>query len=301
MAKVVCVHGIRQQLKGPYQLRQQWTPALRDGLRATGEEGRRAADGMADADVQYAFYGDAFRAPGQHLGVGDAIVTPEDLTTYEREMLALWFAEAQRTDPSLVGQADETLTRTPTTVQGMLRLLSGLRYFESRAPDRLMLGDLVQVRRFFTEEEVRGTAVRSVVECIDEDTRVVIGHSLGSVVAYEALCQLGSGGPVSVFVTLGSPLGIRGLIFDRLRPPPEPDGNGGPIGRWPGGVSSWVNVADEGDVVALEKNLSVRFGSRVESWLVKHGVKAHDIEPYLSSRECGEGILRGLVGGTRSS
>jgi hypothetical protein len=196
-----------------------------------------AAD-LADEDIRYAFYGDTFREPGEHLGVGDDVVTVDDLTDYEREMLRLWFEEAQRIDPELVGPADETLTRTPKSVQAMLRLLSGLKFFESRAPDRLMLGDLVQVRWFFTQDDVREKAVRSVLDCVDEDTRVVVGHSLGSVVAYEALCRLGVDGPVRAFVTLGSPLGIRGLVFNRLRPPPESDGSGGLVGRWPGGVTS---------------------------------------------------------------
>lgn len=56
---------------------------------------------------------------------------------------------------------------------------------------------------------------------VDADTRVVVGHSLGLVVAYEALCAHPQW-PVQALVTLGSPLGRRNLIFDKLVPPHGP-------------------------------------------------------------------------------
>ena len=95
---------------------------------------------------------------------------------------------------------------------------------------------------------------------IGDDTRVMVGHSLGSVVAYEALCAHPQW-PVRALVTLGSPLGIRNLIFDRLVPAPRLRPTAGRVrGRGRGRVRSWVNVADEGDVVALVKDLRPLFG-----------------------------------------
>ena len=52
---------------------------------------------------------------------------------------------------------------------------------------------------------------------MDDGTEVIVAHSLGSVVAYEALCAHPEW-PVRNLVTLGSPLGIRNLIFDQLVP-----------------------------------------------------------------------------------
>ena len=51
------------------------------------------------------------------------------------------------------------------------------------------------------------------------DTRVLIGHSLGSVITYECLARYRPGS-VRLLVTLGSPLGIPNLIFERLTPAP---------------------------------------------------------------------------------
>jgi pimeloyl-ACP methyl ester carboxylesterase len=121
------------------------------------------------------------------------------------------------------------------------------------------------------------------------DTRVVVGHSLGSVVAYEALCAHPQW-PVHTFVSLGSPLGVRNLLFDRLNPPPERG-----IGAWPGSIQSWVNIADRGDVVALVKRLRARFGDRVQDRMVDNGARAHDVGPNLTAQETGEAIAASLT------
>ena len=97
---------------------------------------------------------------------------------------------------------------------------------------------------------------------VDEDTWVVVGHSLGSVVAYEALCAHPEW-PVRALVTLGSPLGIRNLIFERLVPAPVIGKTGKLAGAWPGRAQAWTNVADAADVVALTKDLRPLFGPDV--------------------------------------
>ena len=106
---------------------------------------------------------------------------------------------------------------------------------------------------------MKAQVLAKVHEEVDHSTRVVIGHSLGSVVAYEYLCGYRPSS-VELLVTLGSPLGIPNLVFDRLTPAPA-DG----LGAWPGGVASWVNVADRDDIVALRKQLAGLFGPRQES------------------------------------
>jgi hypothetical protein len=109
------------------------------------------------------------------------------------------------------------------------------------------------------------------------------------VVAYEALAAHPEW-PARKLVTLGSPLGIRNLIFDRLRPAPV---NG--TGAWPGAVSAWTNVADAGDIVALNKRLASLFGSRVQDESIDNGAKAHDVCPYLTSAKTGQAISAGLA------
>ncbi|MFE7400000.1 alpha/beta hydrolase [Streptomyces sp. NPDC057557] len=82
---------------------------------------------------------------------------------------------------------------------------------------RALVFDLKQVRRYLLDDDLRTAARERVQEQIGPDTHVLIGHSLGSVIAYEALCAM-PGHPVKALVTLGSPLGMR-MVFDRLLPP----------------------------------------------------------------------------------
>ncbi|HZN16670.1 MAG TPA: hypothetical protein VFB84_00475 [Micromonosporaceae bacterium] len=83
--------------------------------------------------------------------------------------------------------------------------------------------------------------------------QVVIAHSLGSVVVYETLWAHPEIS-VAMLVTLGSPLGMRHAVFDRLQPAPD---NG--RGARPPGVASWTNLADVGDIVAVPRDLPGRF------------------------------------------
>ncbi len=130
-------------------------------------------------------------------------------------------------EPQVVAPGADTLARTPGSVQAALRALSHSKFFGGLAL-RTLVFDLKQVRRYLTDPELRAAARALVTHLIGPETQVVVGHSLGSVVAYEALHALGASDTsegskdgrahrVRALVTLGSPLGIRNLIFDRLQ------------------------------------------------------------------------------------
>ena len=293
MAPVVCVHGVGQQREAENTLHAVWAPALCGGVGLAG--GR-----LAEAGVQCAFYGDVFRPPGRHLAAGDPVIRAKELGPFERDLLAAWWGEAARTDAAVIAPDARTLAvRTPGGVQGALRALSGSRFFAALG-ERALLGDLRQVRDYLHEPGIRQRVRERVTGAVGEDTRVLVGHSLGSVVAYEALCA-SPGWPVRMLVTLGSPLGIPNLIFDRLQPAPAPPGQAGagPQGRWPGAGRCWVNVADRADVVALVKDLRGAFGPGVDCWVVDNGATAHDAKPYLTAVETGRAIIKGLHGAPR--
>jgi hypothetical protein len=108
-------------------------------------------------------------------------------------------------------------------------------------------------------------------------------------VAYEALCGLAEH-RLRALVTVGSPLGIANLVFDRLDPSPK---NG--LGQWPGREGlAWTNIADHGDAVAVEKDLRPRFGKRVSNTIVHNGSHAHDVTAYLTDPITGASIAAGL-------
>ncbi|MFI6827603.1 hypothetical protein ACIBG5_10920 [Kribbella sp. NPDC050241] len=281
MPRIVAVHGIGQQVRGPEVLRQVWVPALRDGIALAG--GQRPAE----SDIEVAFYGDLFRQAGRK-GAGEAQYAAHDVEPgFETELLQAWWREAATTDASVVGPDEQTKLRTPQTVQRALNALSYSRFFTGMG-ERLVIALIKQVHLYLTDGAVRAKVQDRVANLVDDDTMVVVGHSLGSVVAYEALCGRNDVGVA--LVTLGCPLGIHNLVFDRLRPPPV---NG--RGQFPAGAASWTNIADGGDVVALVKQLRPLFGNRVQDVSVDNGSKAHDVSPYLTAAETGRAILAGLT------
>lgn len=119
-------------------------------------------------------------------------------------------------------------------------------------------------------------------QAVDEHTRVLIGHSLGSVVAYEYL-RRHQDHRIELFLTLGSPLGLR-MVRSRL---PEPR---------PLAVPTWVNVRDPHDPVACAGALHRWWPQLLGRDLpVRNGGDTHAVERYLSRRTTGEVLLEALT------
>ena len=85
---------------------------------------------------------------------------------------------------------------------------------------RAFIGNLKQVTAFLGDAAVKRDVLARVRELVTDDTVVLIGHSLGSVVAYEYLCH-DRPAAVKLLVTLGSPLGIPNVVFDKLTRPQQ--------------------------------------------------------------------------------
>lgn len=279
MSRVLLVHGIAQQYRGPESLCAESAPALCDGVALAGGS-------LQTGDISVAFYGDLFRPPGSRsIRLPEYDVSDVD-SLLERELLYAWWQETARIDPAVPGPDDPTRARTPHWAQRALYALSGSSFFGGIA-ERVMIGSLKQVSSYFTDQGLRSEIRGRILDTIEADTAIVVAHSLGSVVAYEALCNEPDT-PVTTLVTVGSPLGIRSLVFDRLIPSPKNN-----RGSWPGNLLHWTNIADQGDIVALAKTLAPLFGTGVCDVGVHNGARAHDIRPYLTARETGLAVLKG--------
>jgi pimeloyl-ACP methyl ester carboxylesterase len=137
-----------------------------------------------------------------------------------------------------------------------------------------------------TDPDLR-TKLRARIEpLVDDETRVLVAHSLGTVLSYMALAHHPQWN-VHTFVTLGSPLATP-MVGDMLDPPLV-DGRG----SWPGSIERWVNVRAVGDQAAAVP-LAERFGDRVEDVLVDNGHRAHAPEPYLNASVTGRVIADAL-------
>lgn len=129
------------------------------------------------------------------------------------------------------------------------------RRFASASTRRLMH----EATRYLKNRDGVGAAVRGVLRATLEsawrDGRQVllIGHSLGSVIAYDTLWELthvhGASGEVSLLVTLGSPLATR-FVQRSLKGARETG-----AGRYPHNIRRWMNFAARGDTTALQPRL----------------------------------------------
>ena len=206
-----------------------------------------------EADVAVAFYGDVFRH--------DPEVSDPPAMTQAR-------ADASKALDGLAGG----------DLLGAIQMAANTAAFE-RTVDMVA----TMMAKPDLGDQVRGR----IAAAITPETRVVIAHSLGSIVTYRTLGEHPEL-EVPLFVTIGSPLGSP-MVFDMLTPAPV-DG----VGAWPGGVQRWVNVAAVGDKATAVARLADRFGPRVEDRLVDNGHRAHDPEPYLNNPVTGQVVAEAL-------
>jgi hypothetical protein len=272
------VHGVGQRYLGPRSMQVTVAAAVADGV------GFAVGPVLAPDDVVVAFYGDWFRSS---LAKGQALVD-EVRTPFEEELLlAMWRGAAAAEPDRVSSPGREDKARVPRTAERALAALSHSRFLAGLA-DRFLVGVLGEVRAYLTDPDLRAFARGRVLAAIGQDTRVVIGHSLGSVVAYEALCQAAR--DRLHLITLGSPLGIANLVFDRLDPAPV-----GGRGVWPPAVSAWTNICDRYDVVALVKLLAPLFGDGVRDEVVDNGWRAHELARHLTAAVTGRAVAAALT------
>jgi hypothetical protein len=207
---------------------------------------------IADDDVEVCFYGDLFRrAPGT--------------------------AADARLEQSRAG-----ITEMLSDLAGGDAIAALGQAANEAAFDRTV--DMVTIMA--TEPDLRARIRARIEPLVDAETRVIVAHSLGTVLSYMALASHPQW-TVHTFVTLGSPLAAP-MIFDTLDPRPV-DGRG----QWPGKISRWVNIRAVGDKAAAVP-LHERFGPDVEDVVIDNGHRAHAPEPYLNAASTGAAIAAAL-------
>lgn len=272
MTDVVGVHGIGQQQGGRNQILGAWQPALADGLeRASGRGG-------PGPDLDLAYYGDLFLA-----STGTKEAASVDLHDLDDDTLD-FLSDVERdvvdeeADEPVAEKGFKELPLPVARLAGWLDRRFGV------AGRLLFFGDLIQVRRYQRDGALADEILGRVREAIDDTTRVVVGHSLGSVVAYEFLC--GEAHNVSTLITIGSPLALRS-IQDALR---THDDGGTPAMPQ---LQAWSNVYDRNDPVSCGGGLSPTW-SQVTDQLVDNGGDPHAATRYLGKRATGQAVAGGL-------
>ncbi len=230
---LVFVHGRAQHGKDAAALKQEWIIALKAGLAKSG-----LALPVTDAEIRFPYYGDTLDQIVKGSRVDDAVdivVRGVPVSSDEEAFFADYLAElkASYEIPDNTGAQ-----RGPLNwgwVQAFLSVLDKTVPFASAAGVALFTNDVYQYLHRKDLRLLMDAGVRSAF--VPGSEAVVVSHSLGTIVAYNVLQDAAL--KVPLFVTLGSPLGIR-AVKRKLQPVSHPPA----VGRW-------FNAMDERDVVAL--------------------------------------------------
>lgn len=283
--RLLLVHGRAQGERSADEIREEWLGALGRGCDAAGIA--RLPDTV---DARVPFYGarldrlTALPPAGEVVPRGPGGDAPDP---FQAELVLELAERAGITDAEIAAESGEPATaRGPRNwewVQAAGRLLSRRSpWLSERVMARFTADVAAYLRSPRTCREINGMVAAE----LDSGPAVVVGHSLGSVVAYWVLTEV-SQAQVPLFVTLGSPLGIP-AVQSYL---PKPLG-------MPRRVRHWFNAADERDEVALFARLDRDvFPAEIENVSDLHNPREHPhgIGGYLADRVVARRICQALT------
>ena len=144
---------------------------------------------------------------------------------------------------------------------------------------------LQDARRYFRNEGGRAAKIRTRVAgeleaAADAGQRILLlGHSLGSVIAFDVLWELSrkpqSAVRIDEFVTLGSPLGLN-FVQHRMLGSQEPE-----LRRYPDNISRWTNLSAIGELTSLDRSMADDYAPMLQGGLVESITDHTDLETYF--------------------
>jgi pimeloyl-ACP methyl ester carboxylesterase len=317
--RLVLVHGVGN-LRRQEADRERWISALADGARRAGHS--RAAEKLIAGElteIVFAYYRDLFAAAGRQGAEGT------ELTQREAELLQALLSEITEAQcdahPDDGGQPGAALASAraqlrlsgTSTRQGAGDLvrqsinaattLLGARPWGRAgqwAGGNLLVADLAQVARYLSrrEPDAAGRTLdarirAAVTAAIGPGPAVVIAHSLGTVVGFEALHERGA--RVPLFVTLGSPLAMRAVVWPRVRPQPP---------ATPDRVDRWLNFWDRDDIIVPRPILESDVAANAAGVLPEStrtdadGIWTHTATKYLAQPDVAGPVMEALTSTT---
>ncbi|MEU0358919.1 endopeptidase [Streptomyces cyaneofuscatus] len=288
IVRVVGVHGIGQSKTSRQRLILDWRRALRRGIDSL-------PDGVACATSLEVPHWTALLAKGtDRLGPEDDLFDESvPMEPAEEEFLAEVFADLVRPEDVAFAETQPVTTLGPPKMWSprLTRLAMAYDRRFQGGGGRFLVRRMREVRYYLTKPDL-ATEVRAFVrDEFDLNTTVVIGHSLGSVIAYDLLRHqevgaAGTPGPaIHTLVTCGSPLGIpavRRLMGITDGTPLQLDSH-----------IRWVNVFDPNDFITGGAGLSAVASGLTEAQ-VDNGIgDPHAALRYLRTTP----VARAVVGG----
>jgi hypothetical protein len=268
---IVAIHGINMHRALRTATQRDWHTAIVEGLANVRSPHAKTLS------VECAFYGHEYN---------------DGKAGRESEYAAIDIEPGLETELVLgigaaLGDVDDDKTKfyLPGMVQKALARIQRSKLFDGR--DALLISFVKQVNRYLSDAGFRGLVHAEVAAAMAQSPRLVIGHSLGSVIAYNWLRENDPGHPVAL-MTLGSPLGFEAI---RRRVDCQ-DG----CSCWPGRVSSWTNIAAGHDAVAMVKELAPLYSPEIDDQPCDNPRKsAHVALSYLVNVRTARAIDRALT------
>jgi hypothetical protein len=234
--RLVLVHGRDQQGKSTEFLQKVWKEALDVGL---SEAGLQSID---NHEMMLPFYGDALAeyvgnvrsAEASRVTAKGAQTAESHIKAFQAELLQEILRNEDESSPT-PGSPIQKGVQNTNVAHILAKFADGSPWGKEFLS--LLTEDVAVYLNSTTTERAINAIVKDAIP--NNEPCVVVGHSLGSVVAYRVLRELGSSANVVRFITVGSPLGLI-TIRNMLRPLSVP-----------GGVRSWLNVYDTRDIVSL--------------------------------------------------
>lgn len=294
--ELILVHGRSQQRKNADDLKASWLDSLRSGLRRHGLDLP-----VANTSIHFPYYGDTLDqlVKGVDLAaVADVVIrgTAEDeaAQSFLRALLQdVQEKEGVSDDQAIRAVSDEEATRvTERGIKNAKLVLGILRYLDENVPLAsgpalaLATNDVYHYLHNNRISDAIDGGVRAAFQSPHEDVRrVVVAHSLGSIVAYKLLHDSQAAAwNVTDFITVGSPLGVR-AISSRL--------SALGVHGFPAAVARWYNALDPQDVVALRplhdpwfesETPVVNFEDVVNPTSNQHGISGYLGNPTVAKR-----------------
>jgi pimeloyl-ACP methyl ester carboxylesterase len=284
--RLLLVHGRDQQGQDPALLKAAWLDALGKGA---GPSGRSLPAGVK---VAFPFYGDVIdqyakssqiplladlRAKG--TGSPDAGFLAFEAALAEDIRLGAGISDQQVASE----YSGDVRQKGPENWEWVEAIVRAVDKHWPGASQTLIEQFMRDVYIYTTLAGVRDEIDRIVRAELTTERTVVVGHSLGSVVAYNILRTDPRSLNVALYLTVGSPLAIR-AIREQLRPL-----------RSPAGVHRWFNAFDPHDVVALnpldQRNFPVTPAIENYGQVKNHTANHHSIGGYLDDRTVATQLL----------
>lgn len=285
--RLLFVHGRGQQGLNPDNLKAEWIDTLRRGTAAL----KRTLP--AEVVVEFPYYGDILDKFSREFDIPLTSEIQARGTALEDEFLAFQaeLAEEVRqaakvTDSQVDAEyGNDPQPRGPLNWRWVQAILRAIDKHGGGMNQKTLETFTRDVFLYTTRAGVRDEIDRIVAAKLTEEPTVVVGHSLGSVVAYNVLRTDRRSLRVPLFVTVGSPLAVR-AVRDQFRPIRAPL------------VGKWYNAFDKSDVVALypldAENFPVQPAVENNNTVRNQTDNHHGIIGYLNNPDVAKRILDAL-------